>query len=112
MTQCQDIVYGNWALKSLESQLPDGLHVDDVHDGRTLAVLLLVPVFLLIMFGYAISLDLRNAAIAFLAAQPGLRAVEAEIANASGHRVQRAGRVQPENKPDIRNMQDLRLKPI
>jgi ABC-2 type transport system permease protein len=35
-----------------------------VRDRRTLAVLLLVPVFLLVMFGYAISLDLKDAAIA------------------------------------------------
>ncbi|NBF40370.1 MAG: ABC transporter permease [Spirochaetes bacterium] len=35
-----------------------------IRDTRTLGVLLFVPVFLLVMFGYAISLDVKNAPIA------------------------------------------------
>lgn len=37
-----------------------------VRDKRTLGVLLLLPAFLLVMFGYAISLDVENAAIAIV----------------------------------------------
>lgn len=35
-----------------------------LRDPRTLGVLLFVPLFLLVMFGYAISLDVKNAAVA------------------------------------------------
>jgi ABC-2 type transport system permease protein len=35
-----------------------------LRDRRTLAVLLFVPIFLLVMFGYAISLDVKNAPLA------------------------------------------------
>lgn len=35
-----------------------------IRDPRTLAVLLLLPLFLLVMFGYAISLDVKNASMA------------------------------------------------
>jgi ABC-2 type transport system permease protein len=35
-----------------------------IRDRRTLAVLFLIPLFLLIMFGYAISLDVKHISIA------------------------------------------------
>jgi len=37
-----------------------------VRDSRTLGVLLVVPLFLLVMFGYAISLDVKNASLAII----------------------------------------------
>lgn len=52
-----------------------------VRDPRTLAVLIALPLFLLVMFGYAISLDVRNAPVGVLDhdRSPESRALIAEL---------------------------------